>query len=271
VVDAADLPLSLIRNLGVLMAGRPWTRHETLVAFNLYCRTSFGRLHARNPEIVATARAIGRTPSSLAMKCCNLAAFDPALKARGIRGLAKASQLDQEIWQQFEADPETIGFESEVAAANARGTELECADDLQWDDVAGLERDAITKVRVNQSLFRSMILAGYGNACCVCTMPIARLLVASHIVPWSVDRQLRMNPRNGICLCVLHDKAYDRGILSIAADYRVQIHHDVHQLGSNVIVMHSLLAFDAQFIQLPERWHPEPGFLELHQQLVNAM
>jgi hypothetical protein len=32
------------------MAGKLWTRDETLVAFNLYCRTPFGRLHARSPE-----------------------------------------------------------------------------------------------------------------------------------------------------------------------------------------------------------------------------
>jgi predicted restriction endonuclease len=205
------------------------------------------------------------------MKCCNLAAFDPALKARGIRGLTKASRLDHEIWQQFESDPETVGFESEVAAANVRGTELECADDLQWEDVAGLDREASTKVRVNQLFFRSMILAGYGNACCVCTMPIARLLVASHIVPWSVDRQLRMNPRNGICLCVLHDKAFDRGLLSIAGDYKIQIHRDVRKFESNQAVMHSLIAFDGRFIQMPDRWHPDPRFLGVHQQLVDAM
>jgi len=73
------------------MAGQAWTRAETLVAFNVYCRTPFGRLHARNPEIVEVAKALGRTPDSLAMKCCNLAAFDSALQERGIKGLSKAS------------------------------------------------------------------------------------------------------------------------------------------------------------------------------------
>lgn len=37
------------------MAGKLWTRDETLVAFNLYCEL---------------AQALGRTPDSLAMKCC---------------------------------------------------------------------------------------------------------------------------------------------------------------------------------------------------------
>lgn len=252
------------------MTGRPWTRDETLIAFNLYCRTPFGRLHARNPEIIARARTIGRTPSSLAMKCCNLAAFDPALKARGIRGLAKTSKLDREIWVQFEEDPETIGFESETAVAAAQGTRLEAAVEVQWEDVAGLDRNATTKVRVNQSFFRSMILAGYGSACCVCTLPIARLLVASHIVPWSVDRHLRMNPRNGICLCALHDRAFDCGLLTIHIDYTIGIHRDVHQLAGNSAVLSSLVSFDGQTIKMPERWHPDPQFLLMHQELVAA-
>ena len=34
------------------MPGKPWSRDETLAAFNLYCRTPFGRLHARNPTFV---------------------------------------------------------------------------------------------------------------------------------------------------------------------------------------------------------------------------
>lgn len=205
------------------------------------------------------------------MKGCNLAAFDPAMQARGISGLSKASRLDEEIWQEFETQPETIAFESEVAAARARGTPPECADDVSWEDVAGLEREALTKVRVNQAFFRSMILTGYGNACCVCALPIARLLVASHIVPWSVDRQLRMNPRNGICLCVLHDKAFDRGLLSIACDYQIQIRGDVREFESNQAVSQGLLAFEGSTIRLPDRWYPDPQFLSLHHQLVEAL
>src|SRR5690242_16915618 len=99
------------------MAGRPWTRDETLAALNLYCRTPFGRLHARNPDIIALASAIGRTPDSVAMKCCNLASLDPAERARGIKGLSKASHLDEAIWAEFHQDTETIGYESELAFA----------------------------------------------------------------------------------------------------------------------------------------------------------
>lgn len=50
-----------------------WTRDELLIAFNLYCRTPFGRLHRGNPDIIAMAELLGRTPSSVSMKLCNFA------------------------------------------------------------------------------------------------------------------------------------------------------------------------------------------------------
>jgi hypothetical protein len=39
-----------------------WTRAETILAFNLYCKIPFGRIDQRNPEIIALAKRIGRTP-----------------------------------------------------------------------------------------------------------------------------------------------------------------------------------------------------------------
>ena len=45
------------------MAGKLWTRDETLVAFNLYCRTPFGRLHAGDPENRPPRRPSRHTPT----------------------------------------------------------------------------------------------------------------------------------------------------------------------------------------------------------------
>src|SRR5262245_10220759 len=118
------------------------------------------------------------------MKCCNLASFDPAHRARGVTGLSKASQLDAQVWRQFETNTETISFEAEMAFASLTQSELRVSADVEWEDVQGLDRKAITKVRVNQQFFRSMILASYNFECAICQIPFTSLLVASHIVPW---------------------------------------------------------------------------------------
>lgn len=250
------------------MAGQAWTRNETLVAFNIYCRTPFGRLHARNSEIVDVANALGRTANSVAMKCCNLAAFDSALQERGIKGLSKASRTDAEVWEQFNREPEEVAFESEQAYSSLMGRELRSEPEVRWEDVQGLDKSVITKVRVNQYLFRSIVLAGYRAQCAVCQLPLPSLLVASHIVPWSIDKAFRMNPQNGICLCAIHDRAFDKGLLGIGTDYKMSIHPMVWKSEKITAVKDFLIRFEGQRLMLPDRWHPDPDLLKRHSKIV---
>jgi putative restriction endonuclease len=256
------------------MAGKLWTRDEALVAFNVYCRLPFGKLHARNPEIEHIANLLGRSPGSLAMKCCNFASLDPAQRERGITGLQKVAQIDREIWAEFESNPETLSFESEAALAKLAGrtideiatqpeveAEISTAATTRWEDVAGLDREALVRVRVNQRFFRTMILASYDTSCAVCDLPIPSLLVASHIVPWSIDNSLRMNPRNGICLCSLHDRAFDTGFMLIDNAYTIRLASLNSALRETIPVANFLVAYEGRTIRLPDRWPPDPLLL----------
>ncbi len=38
-------------------------------------------------------------------------------------------------------------------------------------------------------------------------------MVAGHISPWARDKKNRLNLANGICLCVLHDRAFETGAI----------------------------------------------------------
>ena len=87
-----------------MISRKKWTRGELLVALNLYHQLTFGQLHARQPVIVALAEKLTRGANSVAMKLCNFASLDPALKLRGIKGLAGASALDRAVWSEFHAD-----------------------------------------------------------------------------------------------------------------------------------------------------------------------
>ena len=79
-----------------------WTRQQLLVAFALYCRIPFGRMHAKNPEIVRIANAIDRTPSALAMKLVNIASLDPEITGTGRSGLKNASTNDRAMWDEMQ-------------------------------------------------------------------------------------------------------------------------------------------------------------------------
>ena len=99
-----------------------WTREELILAVSLYCKLPFGRLHRLNPEVVNLAHLIGRTPSSVAYKLVNFASLDPSLKARGIKGVSNASNLDKEIWVEFFNHWDELPFESEKLLAELQKT-----------------------------------------------------------------------------------------------------------------------------------------------------
>lgn len=249
---------------------RNWTRAETLVAFNVYCRTPFGKLHARNPEIIEVARFLGRSPNAVAMKCCNLAALDSELRERGIVGLSKTSRLDEEVWQEFESDPESVAFEAEIAYADAMKQQPRSAENVEWEDVQGLDKAVVTRVRVNQHFFRSVVLSGYQSRCAICALPFPSLLVAAHIVPWSVDKSQRMNPRNGICLCSIHDQSFDRGLMYINRDYTIELDARILLAGDLPSVQANFIRFQGCTITIPDRWYPDPDLLDRHIELVTS-
>src|ERR1700739_1559411 len=89
---------------------RNWTREELILAFNLYCRTQFGRIHIRNPEIIKLANEIGRTPSAVSWKLANFARLDPTLSQRSVKGARHGSKEDIKVWREFRENWEALTF-----------------------------------------------------------------------------------------------------------------------------------------------------------------
>ncbi|MCB2361595.1 HNH endonuclease [Clostridium estertheticum] len=80
------------------------------------------------------------------------------------------------------------------------------------------EKTVIKPVR-KQGKFRREVLKSYENQCAVCNINRPSLLRAAHIIPVVKDNDDSVN--NGICLCVLHEVAFDNGILKISPDGEV--------------------------------------------------
>ena len=93
---------------------RPWTRDELILAINFYCKTTFGRMHSRNPEIIGLARRLGRTPGAVSYKLANFSSLDPTLDRKGA---ANVSRLDREVWDEFFTDWDRMFAESELRMA----------------------------------------------------------------------------------------------------------------------------------------------------------
>jgi putative restriction endonuclease len=246
-----------------------WTREQALACFNLYCRIPFGKLHKGNPEIVSFANAIGRTPSAVAMKLVNFASFDPAHKRRNVKGLANASNLDRDIWEEFESSPNTVAECSEEAF-NSLALPAASPDEELELPKGPTEALVSRPMRLVQSFFRRSVLTSYGYKCSFCGLAVKTLLNASHIIPWKASVERRADPRNGLCLCSLHDRAFDRGLMSVDNNWKLLVSKRLKRLNQVPLHQVGLLDLEGRRIQLPGRFMPSETSLEHHRTSVFA-
>lgn len=249
------------------MAVNRWSREQLIVAFALYCQTPFGKMHKSNPEIVRVAKIIGRTPSSLAMKLVNFASLDPTITKTGRKGLGNASSEDRKVWDEFHANWEELALQSAKISGTltADGTSQDEQEELEGVDnyEAGNKR-AWVEVRTKQAFFRRTVVSSYKARCCMSGLDVPELLIASHIVPWKIDPSNRLNPRNGLCLSALHDRAFDKGYITVTADLRIKVARALKRYESEKFLASSLLSLDGKDLLLPEKFLPNPDFLEYH-------
>ncbi len=251
------------------MARENWTREQTIIALNLYCKIPFNRVSSNHPDIIRIAKIIGRTPNSVKMKIGNFGSFDPELKKRGIVGLGNTSKLDELVWNEFNNDWDNLAYESELLISKFTNQPIEKVSEINIADIPlGKEREAIIKQRVNQSFFRSTILSSYNLKCCVTGLSISDFLVASHIVPWAKDEKNRLNPHNGLCLNSIHDKAFDRGFITVTTNYKIKLSKFFNEFKKDNAVSELFLKYENQSIILPDKFLPSKEFLEYHHQNI---
>lgn len=94
---------------------------------------------------------------------------------------------------------------------------------LKKDNIVNTEIEVATKQRVGQDKLREYILDIYEHKCALCDIDKDDLLICSHIIPWRIDEQNRLNPQNAICLCAQHDKLFDKGYFSLDENYNVKL------------------------------------------------
>ena len=257
------------------MAGTRWTPQETLAAFDLYLRTPFGRQHNRNPEIVALAESIGRSANSVNMKLNNFSGLDPTEIARGIRGLTNRSQADVDLFDRFLEEPEQVTYEASVAfdavTAGAPAAEPDPPDfDPPGFDtpVEATEAEATVRVRRVQRAFRRGVLASYGGECALTGCRSPAFLVASHIIPWRAAGRRRADPRIGVCLNVLHDRAFDRGLFTLSDDLSVVVSHRLPDDAHFGRLAPQFAELSGRQLATPTRFSPLPDALAYHREYV---
>jgi predicted restriction endonuclease len=173
------------------------------------------------------------------------------------------------MWEEMQGDWQRFAVESDQAMLEVgatAGSDHPVAHDEDADRV-GEDRAAQTTVRIGQSFFRAAVLSAYNERCCITGLSLPRLLVASHIIPWSHDRTKRVNPRNGLLLSALHDRAFDAGLITIRDDMTVQVSRK-HTARNDKFFSESIGSYDGRPIFLPKKFLPQREFLSYHRERI---
>ena len=123
------------------------------------------------------------------------------------------------------------------------------------DEMSEIERryaEQVTRHRLHQSMFRGMVVRAYEVRCAVCRLRHGDLLDAAHITADSDETGLAL-VSNGLSLCKIHHAAYDRNLLGISPDHRVEINRSLLDEIDGPMLEHGLKAMHGGTIQLPSR------------------
>lgn len=252
--------------------GKLWTYEETLAVFALYMQ-----MHTRDlskeedPDIIALASALERTPGSIAMKLQNVLAKDPNATRESY---GNAAAMIAQMWQDFAVRGDEFVRETIAAYNRAMSGEMfgMPAMTVEYESRKGREALALTPKRLDQAYFRKSLLHLYDYRCCVTGLGLEQLLVASHIKPWAAaePHSERVNAENGLLLNSLHDAAFDRGLITLDESYRLVMSKRIGNLvksdGSEALRW--LWSTRGRTIRLPKSHRPRIEFIKYHQDVV---
>ena len=126
--------------------------------------------------------------------------------------------------------------------------------------------------RIGQSDFSRNVRNNYNHTCCFpgCTVDNDHFLVGSHIARWADEPDLRGDVSNGLCLCLMHDRAFEIGLFTLTDDYKVHINSDYLSFGSLAGIEQFLKPYEGMQIKLG-RIHPRIEAILIHRQRVSRI
>jgi putative restriction endonuclease len=133
-----------------------------------------------------------------------------------------------------------------------------------YHEIHGKDVIRNVRTRINQNVFRKIILQIYCQTCCVSNLDIPTLNRASHIIPWAEMESIRMDPRNGLCLSATYDAAFDRNLISLDDDYRIILSSDIKDHYTGESVKDYFHSKEGTKITLPSNYVPKQEYLEAH-------
>lgn len=105
----------------------------------------------------------------------------------------------------------------------------EALQDIQNENYHADDEICESKRRSKQSVFSNKVKNNYGHTCALCGIQTKAMLIGSHIIPWATRKDIRLDPSNGISLCVMHDKLFDTGYITLSSQLKVVVSEAVNK------------------------------------------
>ena len=88
--------------------------------------------------------------------------------------------------------------------------------------------------RIGQNEFSKRVRENYSMRCCFpdCDVEEHSFLRGAHIARWADVSKLRGDISNGLCLCLMHDQAFERGLFTVDHELQVWVDPDKAYLSS---------------------------------------
>lgn len=128
-------------------------------------------------------------------------------------------------------------------------------------DYSSSDIPVVAKRRRQHAWFAAQVKKNYGNACAMCGITEPDFLIAGHIVAWSEDENNRLNPANGLCLCVLHDRAFERGYLILDEALHIRMNPRISPDSRLGMYLKDVVG---RRLQLPRAHPPDSNLLKRH-------
>lgn len=135
-----------------------WSRDELILALDLYFRIDFTHNTSdKNVEIDALSNLLNalpiheahfrhvkfRNPTSVYMKLCNFLRLDPNYQGKGLN---RGSKLDEEIWNEFAADPSKLRRTAELIKESYTIVQTISSENISDDDGEFSEGKILTRL-----------------------------------------------------------------------------------------------------------------------------
>lgn len=135
------------------------------------------------------------------------------------------------------------------------------AETKEEKDFSSEDIPTIGKRRAAHYKFSKKVKENYNYSCAICGINQTEFLIAGHISPWSEDHENRLNPENGICLCALHDRAFEHGYIGLTDNFTIVISPKIDKTSKLYVV---LKEFENKAIYIPSVNKPHIEFLKSH-------